>query len=486
MNSVLIVVTLATLAAIYMISARGKPASAWVAATRTAVYTAIIGVALSAYALLTNLTAAEPISPIMLVFACPVLAIVAFLYTYWEDRTASLMTVLSTVWLFGLVSYAANEGGMRYGAGVLIAIPLGLRVMRLLDFASRPAYRVKRLTRSATRVSPTHYLHPLFEIAYQPGADTFTLKKALRLTKATKTAAGQTDPLLEYNEPVLIERTTGSNDIWHTNLACNFKKLTRTEYGQTVTSTYVPGTFTSGTTSSGEFVTMNTPGQTVYSSTPNGKTYEVDTGKTGATVSLSVAGKMQFIDLGVVTASEEKAIREVVAAIETLQAPRIAERNAAAIAERQRVRDEAAMALKQRQELAEQEKLAAQQAIAQRQQAALDQVLQRAGITAAAADLFLHRTHIPKTGELFELIVADRDGRGAAVADAGKSVWVGHWHGAEAQVAEGCLHLKLDDDAYRREHLAERRIKLLASGGLALQQQWADRITILSRAASQA
>lgn len=304
------------------------------------------------------------------------------------------------------------------------------------------------------------------------------------MTVASKTAKAQNDPLLEYNEPVLLEWKTNSDDIWHTNLACNFKKLTRTEYGQTVTSTYVPGTFTSGTTSSGEFVTMNTPGQTVYSSTPNGKTYEVETGKTGATVSLNVAGTMQYIYLGVVTSGEETAIREVVAAIQALQAPIIAERNAATIAERRRVRDDAALALKQRQELAKQEKLAAQQALAQRQQAALDAVLQRAGITAPASELFLHRTHIPKTGELAELIVADREGRGAVLADAGKSVWIGHWHSAEAQVAEGCLHLKLDDEAYRREHLAERRLKLLASGGLALQQEWSDRIAILSRAAS--
>ena len=483
MHSVIIVVTLATLGTIYLIAARGKPASIWGAALRTALHTAIIGMAILAYVVLTKLSGgAAPHYPWAI--PCTVLTMAAFLYKYREERKASLPTVLSTVWLLAISWYAAEKGSKEFGAVVFMAIPLALHVLRLLDFASKPTSWMTPLVRRAKRVSDTHYLHPRFEIAFQPGADTFSVKKVLWMTAATKKAKAQTEPLLEYREPILIEKATSPNEFWHANLSCEFKNIKRTVYGETTTSTYVPGTFTTGTTSSGEFVTMSTPGQTVYNSTPDGTSWQVDTDQVGATLWLAVAGKTQDVYLGVVNDKEQKALREVVANIQASQAPIIAERNAASIAERRRVRDDAALALKQRQELAEQEKLAAQQALAQSQQAALDAVLQRAGITAPASELFLHRTHIPKTGELAELIVADREGRGAVLADAGKSVWIGHWHSAEAQVAEGCLHLKLDDEAYRREHLAERRLKLLASGGLALQQEWSDRIAILSRAAS--
>lgn len=164
MKSVLIVVTLATLAAIYVIAARGKPASAWAAALRTALHTAIIGGAILAYVVLTKLTGGDGVHYPWAI-PCTALTLAAFLYTYRAERTASLQTVLSTVWLVALTYYVSEIGAREFGGFIFMAIPLSLHVLRLLDFASKPAYRVEPLTRRATRVSATHYLHPLFEIA---------------------------------------------------------------------------------------------------------------------------------------------------------------------------------------------------------------------------------------------------------------------------------------------------------------------------------
>ena len=108
----------------------------------------------------------------------------------------------------------------------------------------------------------------------------------------------------------------------------------------------------------------------------------------------------------------------------------------------------------------------------------LTEALEKAGLPSDAAGLFLYHAY-DKEGAISELLAADRDGRGAIVASDGTQVWQGSWRGAEATLEADALVLKVDDEAYRQQYLAEHRLQLKL-GDKSDRLEWMDRIGILA------
>lgn len=112
----------------------------------------------------------------------------------------------------------------------------------------------------------------------------------------------------------------------------------------------------------------------------------------------------------------------------------------------------------------EQEVYERTQELARRKLLSLTEALEKAGLPGDAAGLFLYHAY---------------DEEGAIVASNGRQAWQGRWRGAEATLDADALVLKVDDEAYRQQYLAEHRLQLKL-GNKSDRLEWMDRIGILA------
>ncbi|MFY2765222.1 hypothetical protein [Arenimonas sp. MALMAid1274] len=170
-------------------------------------------------------------------------------------------------------------------------------------------------------------------------------------------------------------------------------------------------------------------------------------------------------------ADKERQEQEVLAAVAQRKAEEARARQQAiddAEAQRQREAEEAA----QHQARVERSRIEAH--------ANLQSLLAQAGL--AGEDLWSKYAH-DLDGRIVALVAANRAGRGVVVHADGNDTWIGQWRGASARVADGRLEVQVDDPAWRRQHLSERRFVLGERWTSEERQTWADRIGLLSAGA---
>ncbi len=102
-----------------------------------------------------------------------------------------------------------------------------------------------------------------------------------------------------------------------------------------------------------------------------------------------------------------------------------------------------------------------------------------AGAGVSGSDLWSKYSH-DLDGRIVALVAANRSGRGIIVHDNGEQTWTGEWRGASARVNEGRLEVQVDDPAWRRQHLSERRFTIGERWTPEERQAWADRIGLLA------
>lgn len=107
----------------------------------------------------------------------------------------------------------------------------------------------------------------------------------------------------------------------------------------------------------------------------------------------------------------------------------------------------------------------------------LQSLLAEAGLS--GSDLWSKYAH-DLDGRIVSLVAANRAGRGLIVHANGDETWAGEWRGASARIADGRLQVQVDDPAWRRQHLSERRFTLGERWTPEERQTWADRITLLA------
>lgn len=107
----------------------------------------------------------------------------------------------------------------------------------------------------------------------------------------------------------------------------------------------------------------------------------------------------------------------------------------------------------------------------------LQTLLADSGVT--GSDLWSKYSH-DLDGRIVSLVAANRAGRGIIVHADGEQTWAGEWRGASARVNGGVLEVQVDDPAWRRQHLTERRFSIGERWTPEERQAWADRIGLLA------
>lgn len=363
--------------------------------------------------------------------------------------------------------------------------PLLVFILRKMDFG-------RRWQDLTGEVDETHYASSFLELSYTPGSDTFDVvfKKGKRgqLFSLPSSEQGVWDkshsdtqraelkkkhaqpvklPFAAQGLPLMHEQLNGytvSADSSFGDPCPNLRiRYTeeRTSFTPTSTqTTYVPGSTATGWTNDGQMVNLDVPGRTITTHVQSGPAMSVPSGYCTVTVEVNLNNVCYSYTMTVVPKKEAdlivsvgKAINEKVWA--TINANRVeqqARHAAAAKAQREALKQKASEAVRQ--------------------------ALEDAGFAQAPEAVFSWYRH-DSNGSLTELIAADRTGRALVVAGQGTERWQGAWQGAEARLEGNALQLKVVDDAYRAQHLTERRFRMMLNAGQNELQTWCDRVNLL-------
>lgn len=418
---------------------------------------AMVSQSLGMYSLLTNHVYRDLV----------LMTLVAYCFVYRGRRhwLSSVRQFVSSCMLLA-VMLAACVVIWHLAGGTLVSavlIPWQLPLMRWVEGrvleAQRSAGGASRRKKGAM-----HYRSADFEISYVEGDDKLQLKCTLpaHASRGTPETAFQGSIAALHHASGLA---MGSR--WGPNVQCSWEEETETRYSDNSSTQYIPGTTATGFSSSGETITVHTPGTSVYIPATKHFSYESKTGLHTATVFIVIDDMGYHVVLPKMKTRDKAALDEVVTAIRTALAERCAQSNTREVADAEAQRIEKAAAAQQ---AAQDAKEAARLACVA--------LLERAGLRRTEGDLFLHYDY-DATGALTRLIAADRDGHGLLLS--GSDVWMGSWKNAELvqRKAERELHFKVVDEAYRQQHLKERRL-VVRGWSDPLCTEWQDRIALLN------
>lgn len=107
---------------------------------------------------------------------------------------------------------------------------------------------------------------------------------------------------------------------------------------------------------------------------------------------------------------------------------------------------------------------------------ALDFLIANAGLDKE----YLSKSSWGADGVLSEVIAVDRSGKSVAIYDNGAGTWKGNLKGASAQIIDNKLEVKVDDSAYRDQHLSDRHFTILAGQPRDVLLEWESRINLLA------
>lgn len=347
-----------------------------------------------------------------------------------------------------------------------------LLIPTLVYFMRRIEVRVMPSTvQTPPKNTSMHFSSKSLEVRLAAGGEQVYLRYQNPPKKGSKRSAD-----VEVNVPALYhDPALAVGFRWVPNVKCVLNKETTTEVGNTGTSTFVPGqTGTAYTNSGPVHITtngqwINTPGQSF--------TYQKQTGNFTARVSWLLDKKYDSCE-AVLKEWEKQSLEAVMKNIAAELQTRC---DAANAREKEETAAKAAMDAEAARLREAQDKLRAQQAAQSRKATAAEQVqrlLTEAGISDAQGQSFYTYAD-DATGNITQMLAADRSGRGLAVALNGQDVWVGHWNGAEAVLSDKVLKLRVSDDEYRTKHLKERRLEILGWDEKTM-VEWSDRIQLLN------
>lgn len=378
-----------------------------------------------------------------------------------------------------------------------LALPL-VFILRKVDFG--------RSWQDVTgEVDATHYASSLLELSYTPGSDTFDIvfkkkKNGLKLLSLPSSEQGvwhraHSDeqraelqkkhakpvelPFAAQGLPLVHERVSSHMSGPHSsflepcpNLFIRCNEAQTAVRPTSTQTTYVPGSTSTGWTSDGQMINVNTPGKTITTEVPYGPTSWVPSGYCTVLIEVNLNNVCYSCTMTAVPKKEADLIASVGNAINKKTWDTIH-----AMKEAERARHEAAA---QKRRAAEQ---ASQEAMAKKAAESVQQVLDAAGFHASGEGVFSWHRH-DQSGILTELIAADRTGRALVMAGQGADRWHGVWQGAEAKLEDNALKLKVVDEAYRAQHLTERRFSMMINAGQSELQTWCDRINLLAAGTS--
>ncbi|WP_104657528.1 hypothetical protein [Ralstonia insidiosa] len=348
-------------------------------------------------------------------------------------------------------------------------------------------------------VDATHYASSLLELSYTPGSDTFDIvfkkSKQVQLLSLPSSEQGllmqsQSDQQRagfqkEHVKPVKLPFAAQGLPLMHEllnaymahananscfgdpcpNLHIRYHEEQRAFTPTSTQTTYVPGSTSTGWTNDGQMVMVDTPGKTITTEVQTGPTSWVPSGYCTVLVEVNLNDVCYSCTMTTIPKKEAELIASVGRAINekvfaTIQAKQDADR----------ARDQQAAKLRRE---------ASQQNAAE----AVRQALEGAGFPEPVEGVFSWYRH-DQNGSLIELIAADRTGRALVMAGQGAERWQGLWQGAEAKLEGNALKLKVVDEAYRTQHLTERRFSVMVNAGQNELQTWCDRVNLLAAGTS--
>lgn len=494
MTILFLAIVLVTVAIIYFAEVRAdKPATLRQHMARVARHTMVVAVACFVFLVCRRLLAqgVYRVDESYMASLATIIVMATYLYrTYetrrWMDRSirgGALLAAITWVGAWGLYQ--------KCGMGMFCFIPAWLSVMRFADIARSNGYRPPLPREPLRLLSPVHVRGAGFEIAYL--AESKELLVSLEDKFSGRWEAGKyltTDtPGSEIRVPFMVRYDSFSpGKRWALNLSWKWLEEEKRVYGFATVNSHTAGTSSSAYVN-GSIVTAYTPGTTTTSTVHDGTSYMKKTGDFIPKLFLKEDGQSRTVELPVLSAAERTLVDAVLEEISKQTAAMIAEWNAQDVAEeklreekeeilRQEKKEQTIALLREKAREREQEVYERTQELARRKLLSLTEALEKAGLPGDAAGLFLYHAY-DEEGAISELLAADRDGRGAIVASNGRQAWQGRWRGAEATLDADALVLKVDDEAYRQQYLAEHRLQLKL-GNKSDRLEWMDRIGILA------
>lgn len=335
----------------------------------------------------------------------------------------------------------------------------------------------KRLNRAKfVRLGVTHFTTSWIEIARAPGE----LSLSIRYSGDVDWGMHNWDTKSWYpdacdlNVPLLLrdgQLPVGMR--WRVNPVVSTFRRRKTISGTSCNSTFIAGTTSFGMTSSGDFVTMHTPGTTIH--TPGESySYDVDAHDTLTHILVRCDDAECKLFIGNLYDDELEEFELVMKVIldgcqERVEFLNDEERRDA---EREEAEQRVAQNIQQQE---------ATRLRTERMQTTLDRLCTEAGLD--ADERFV--TYAGNSeGGIDELLATDRAGNGVLVAEAGSAVWMGSWRRARAAIDGTVLAIVVDDPAYRTIQLAERRHRFTHLKRPDKRQEWADRINLIAGCAA--
>ena len=126
---------------------------------------------------------------------------------------------------------------------------------------------------------------------------------------------------------------------------------------------------------------------------------------------------------------------------------------------------------------------ASDDAAADKARATLRSLLKQTGMSPDADDCFYIYEN-DKSGKLTQVLAADRAGHAFAVYENGKVMWNGKLVGAMAKIAGDQLDIRVEDAAYRDQHLTQRHILVLKGKPREELVEWMERINLIAKQAA--
>lgn len=448
-------------------------------AGRVALQMGTIGVAMLLVSMATqwtgnyDLLTASPIRDLIL------MTLISYCVVYWHERrwlAGAARFVGMSVWLALMLTACAWFWQTNHATLIsAILIPPLLPLMRWIEkrLFSQPSIASPATPRG--KLGAMHYASETFEIRHEAGTETLQVRCQL----PANTAAGTSEENFDGSIPALHHASALKlGERWMPNVSCSWGEETVTRYTDNSTTTYIPGSTSTGFSSTGETVTVHTPGTTI--TIPGNKTYSFEeaTGKFIARLYIVINKMGHDILVKGVSPQDKPAFDDVIKSIRSALEESCRQRNAQEIETSKAKIREQAEATRRAAETAQQAKREAQDN-AHRNSSAL---LQQAGLSNREGDFFVDYQY-GKNGTITSLLAADRDAHGILVTQNGADIWTGSWKGCEIsyQQTEQEMHFKVVDEAYRRQHMKERRL-VIRGWSHALCVEWQDRISLLNAA----
>lgn len=493
MTILFLAIVIATVAVIYFAEVRAaKPVTLRQHIARVARHTMVVCVACFVFLVCRRLLAqgVYPFDDNYIASLATIIVMATYLYRTYETRRWMDLSIRGGALLAAITWGGAWGIYQKCGMGMFCFIPAWLSVMRFADIARSNGYRPPSPREPLRLLSPVHVRGAGFEIAYL--AESKELLVSLEDKFSGRWEHGKyltTDtPGSEIRVPFMVQYDSFSpGERWILNLSWKWLDEENRVYGFATVNSHTAGTSSSAYID-GRIVTAYTPGTTTTSTVHDGTSYMRKTGNFIPKLFLKDE-KSRSVELPALSAAERTLVDGVLEEISKQTAAMIAERNAQDVAEeklrqekeeilRQEKKEKVIALLREKEQELEQKVYERTQELARRKLLSLTEALEKAGLPSDAAGLFLYHAY-DKEGAISELLAADRDGRGAIVASDGTQVWQGSWCGAEATLEADALVLKVDDEAYRQQYLAEHRLQLKL-GDKSDRLEWMDRIGILA------